>query len=283
MRRQDIAARLSVIAASLVLLGGCAATTTPPPSASPTSSATTPSPSTSPSSPSAAASPSGPAFTAPTVVHGAPLDPGPKPDEATCEQMIRDEHAAAARIRAALNVNELHSDITVAFTVAKDPKAAISHSEGIPLTDDEVALIEASGSSGWETPLELWANHGASERFGGFWIDPPPTPHFVVAIPPADTRTLALARCLERDDAPIRYVEAAITLDALKAIFDWISEDRGWLRASGIELTSIGLRPDEGGIDVGVHGLTPAIEEFLTLRYGWPVRVHEGPDEATPY
>ncbi len=48
-------------------------------------------------------------------------------------------------------------------------------------------------------------------------------------------------------------------------------------------VVSIGSSVVEGTVNVGVHGLTPEIADFLTLRYGWPVRVAEqDPVESWP-
>jgi hypothetical protein len=131
--------------------------------------------------------------------------------------------------------------------------------------------------------LSLWVEYGAPERFGGFWIDRSGPQRYVVAIPPADKATLALARCLEPADGDVRYVQAALTEAMRDAIRGWIAEDRDWLLASGIEVVSIGSNVEEATVLVGVRGLTPDIADFLVDRYGWPVRTHErDPADAWP-
>jgi hypothetical protein len=277
-----------------ILVAGCSAAATPPaasersspgPGGSPSD---TPRATTSPSS-GVVASPSGaPALptpvvagvgpTFPSVVHGSPLEAGAKPDAATCERMIRDDRGAARKIRAAVTLNgpdRLASDPATVDAVANDPAAAISPALGIPLTRAEAALVRAEGSSDW-TPLAVWVNDGAPERFGGYWIDRTGGRAWrTVAIPPADTATIALARCFERD-VPIHYVQAAITLSALEAIQARIYADRDWLAEQGMGLMSLGRREDLGRITVGVEKPTPAVERFYRLRYGWPVLVEQG-------
>ncbi len=207
----------------------------------------------------------------PPVVHGAPLAAGPRPDAATCERTIRDDGTAAQRIRAAatLNGGALAADEATVAAAAADPSAAISPELGIPLTRNEETLVRTAGPGDW-TPLYWWANVGAPERFGGYWLEQPggwPT----VAIAPDDSATMALARCLERPAVRVRYVQAAVTVATLEAIRERIRADRGWLVAQGAGWITLGRRDDIGRVPVGVEKPTPEIEALYRERYGWPV------------
>ncbi len=222
----------------------------------------------------------------PTTPHGDPIDAGPRPSDADCEQRIRSQVVAAARIRAAIFghpfpdpapvPNELQSDLPTVEAVAKDPKSHIDQSLGIPLTNTEEKVLDDSHVSGWETPLAMWVGAGAPERFGGFWIAAPETERYVVAIPSGDPDTLALARCLETNGVDVRYVHAVQSLAEGRASQERVSSDRGLLAAIGIDVMSIGYLENEGVLEVGIKDPTDAKEIVLMARYGPFIRVIEG-------
>ena len=211
---------------------------------------------------------------------GEALDPGPKPAAGVCEERLRSEQAAAARIRTELRADEVSSDPAAIKAAAADPAADLSML-GIPLTAAETQALRRSGlAMDAATPLAYWVSVGAPSRFGGIWIDPPGSNRFVVAVVGGDPDTLGLARCVEGPD--VRYVWAAVSLTDGEAIKDRIGADIGAWRARGVAVNSVDFDETNGVVTVGVTEVNDALVQQFQAMYGPVVRLKvEGPAVMT--
>jgi len=215
-----------------------------------------------------------PATPAVEHAHGDPLVPGPVPDPAACDALLRAEQAVAAAIRTDLHTPEIASDQGTVAAVADDP-AASTETLGIPLTAREAAALQKNQIAVDDptAAIENWVNVGAADRFGGLWIDPPGSKHYVVAIVDGDPATLTLARCLERVDT--RYVWANLSIGEGRARAHRIGTDMLALRAQGLDINGVGYRENEGTVVVGVTTPTPELLSLLLARYGPPLRLEQ--------
>jgi hypothetical protein len=259
--------RLAGIALAALVALGCGQSL-PAPSSQPIASV----------GPGKTAPPAAPATAPPTPladhVHGEPLDAGPAPAAAHCDARLRKEEAAAAAIRTDLRVPEIATDPATIDAVARDP-AASTKTLGIPLTAAETAALRKQGMvvDDPSATITYWVNVGAPERFGGVWIDPPGSTHYVAAIVNGDPATLALARCLERVDT--RYAWASLSIGEGRALANRIGADMQALRAQGMEINGVGYRENEGNVVVGVTHPTSELLSLLLARYGPPLRLEE--------
>jgi hypothetical protein len=212
------------------------------------------------------------------TAQGTPLDPGAKPAVDDCAQLLREETAAAKAIRAEYRIAGVEATDLAVGVAASDPNADLG-ALGIPITQAELAAVKASGFFiDATTRIANWAHLGATDRFGGVWIDPPGTDQFVVSIVGSNPRTLALARCVE--PPKIRYVHAVRSLAEGLALQERVGNDWEALRAQGIEINGTSYSEIEGILEIGVGALTPEIESLLRQRYGDAVRVvQQGPAE----
>jgi hypothetical protein len=216
--------------------------------------------------------------TAPEGVHpGAPVEPGARPDDAVCAARMRADIAGAVAVRAVLAGADWGLPVATgegaARQAAADPRSDIS-TLGIPLTADELAAVLASGIA-LEPRDALSARLSADpEHYADLWI----AAGIVVPVTSAEAATAV--RCFEPPGGQVRYVEAGwskATYDALRSRIDadWQS---GALAAAGITVTHTGqaVKDDTWVIEIGVKGLTPAIDAELRRRYGDPVLPVEG-------
>jgi hypothetical protein len=193
---------------------------------------------------------------------------------ADCDTRLRSEETAAAAIRVDLRVPEIATDPTAIAAIAKDP-AASTETLGIPLTAAEAAALRKQGMVVGDpsATITYWVNVGAPDRFGGVWIEPPGSSHFVVAIVNGDPATLALARCLERVDT--RYAWADLSIGEGRAKAHRIGSDIQALQAQGMEINGVGYRENEGNVVVGVTHPSSELLTLLLARYGPPLRLEE--------
>ena len=201
-------------------------------------------------------------------------EPGPVPEPAACDALLRADQAVAAAIRTDLHVPEIPSDQGTIAAVADDP-AASTETLGIPLTSNETAALRRNGVAVHDPTAAIanWVNVGAADRFGGLWIDPPGSEHFVVAIVGGDPATLTLARCLERVDT--RYVWANLSIGEGRAKAHRIGSDIQALQAQGLDINGVGYRENEGTVVVGVTTPTSELLTLLLARYGPPLRLEQ--------
>ena len=215
---------------------------------------------------------------APSVghVHGEPIAAVERPSDEDCQRRLRAERQVAKRVRAELAVDGIAATDAAIEAAAADPTAD-TQILGIPLTADELVALKASGyGMDGASALAFWVNAGASDRFGGIWIDPPGSSHYVVAVVGGDPQTVATARCLEGVD--VRYVWAVTSLADGEAIKDRVGTDMQALRAMGIELNTIDYDELRGIVEVGVTHITPGLEQQFVERYGPLIRlVEQGP------
>jgi hypothetical protein len=217
-----------------------------------------------------------PALSQPLHAYGEPLDAGPKPAAHACQQRLRSEQVAAARIRTELRVDGVSTEAVAIKAAAADPTSDLTML-GIPLTAAEAQAIRRSGTAiDPGTPLAFWVNAGAPERFGGIWIDPPGSNRYVAAVVGGDPDTLALARCVEGPDA--RYVWATVSMADGQAVADRIGADmQGW-RARGVPVNLVDYDETKGVVVVGVTTVTDALVQQFQSQYGPLVRLEvEGP------
>jgi hypothetical protein len=225
--------------------------------------------------------PIGGRVTAPAgVTPGRVVDPGARPDPATCERRIRADIVGAVAVRGVLASSDfgplpIATDEATARQAAADPASDIA-TFGIPVTADELAASLASGieiDSTQPVVARMWA---ARDRYGERWLDARGT--FVVAVM-SDAAATAL-RCFEPADRQVRYVEAGWSSATLTALQDRITADwqSGALKQAGIDVRMTGqtVHDDVMVVEVTVHGLTPAIAGELRRRYGDPVLMVEG-------
>jgi hypothetical protein len=210
------------------------------------------------------------------TAQGTPIDPGAKPAVAECARLLQEEIAAAKLIRAEFGVAA--TDLAVG-AAADDPNADLG-ALGIPITQAELAAVRKSGFFiDAKTRIASWAHIGATDRFGGVWIDPPGSDQFVVSIVGSNPRTLALARCVE--PPKVRYVHAVRSLAEGLALQQRVNDDWQALQAQGIAINGTSYSEIEGILEIGVGVLTPEIESLLRQRYGEGVRVlQQGPARA---
>jgi hypothetical protein len=203
--------------------------------------------------------------------YGEALEAGPKPAPEACQQRLRSEQLAAARIRTELRVDGVSAEPVAVKAAAADPTSDLTML-GIPLTAAEMQAIRTSGTAmDPATPLAFWVNAGAPERFGGIWIDPPGSNRYVIAIVGGDPDSLALARCIEGPD--VRYVWATVSkLDGL-AVADRIGADMGGWRARGVPVNSVSYDETKGMVVVGITDVTPALVQQFQAQYGPLVRL----------
>lgn len=200
-------------------------------------------------------------------------------DPETCQRTIRGDISAAQRIRAYVNVMGLSTSLADARAAAGDPTSAIDI--GIPLSRDERALIARSGQSfPGNAPLLLWAHVGAPDRFGGVWIDPPGSGHWVVAIVGGAADTVLLAQCLQvLRGLPTRYVRADLSYAEGEALQRRVLADRpGWAQR-GLTIISCSFAEELGLVEVGVEQGFESAETILRGSYGpqvvvTPIRGH---------
>ena len=215
-----------------------------------------------------------PATPAVQHAHGDPLGPGSMPDAAACDALLRADQAVAAAIRTDLHEPEIPNDPGTVAAVAEDP-AASTEVLGIPLTAREAAALQKNQIAVHDptAAIENWVNVGAADRFGGLWIDPPGSQHYVVAIVDGDPATLTLARCLERVDT--RYVWANTSIGEGRARAHRIGSDMQALRAQGLDINGVGYRENEGTVVVGATTPTSELLSLLLARYGPPLRLEQ--------
>ena len=218
--------------------------------------------------------PSGPAIA--SHRSGEPLSPGVRPTAAECRQHLTADTGAAKLIRSELAIDGLPSTDIAILAAAADPGADIA-TLGIPITVGELEALRASGTFvDRSSPLRFWVQGGASERFGGIWIDPPGSGRFVVGILDTDPSALALARCLDTG-LDVRYVAARSSLADDNALQARISADLSQLKSSGIKVVSVGIgvRAAATVVVIGVTGVTDEIRANLVARYGDTIVVEE--------
>jgi len=209
----------------------------------------------------------------PPVVEGAVIEAGPPPTEVACSGMLKADLDAAVRIRTEIRVDGVVANQAAAAAAAADPAADLS-SLGVPLSARELKAIR---DAGWaidgSTPLAYWTQIGEPERFGGIWIDPPGSSHYVVSILRADPATVRLAQCLDHVGA--RFVATNVSYATGSRLMERISAETEELKASGILVTMIDYDETKGTVTIGVQGVNEAIRAQLVARYGPLVRVVE--------
>lgn len=205
--------------------------------------------------------------------YGTPIEAGPKPDPAACQDRIRSEIGAAIRIRGELRTPGVGTDEVAARAAAADPTADTA-ALGIPLTAAELRALERNGLAlDNESPIAFWVGVGAPERFGGIWLRGGATN---VAVLHGDPATLALARCLEPANAA--YVWANVSLAAGTAVLDRIGADMDRWRARGVVINMIDYDETTGVVNVGVNAPTPEMLAAFQEAYGPLIRlVQQGP------
>jgi hypothetical protein len=205
--------------------------------------------------------------------YGDPIEPGPKPDVATCQHLLRSDIDGATRIRAALSAAGLSTDAASAWAAAADP-AANTALVGIPLTAAEVTTLRRAGVAfDPSDALSYWVSSGAPERFGGMWIEDGVA---MVAVVNGDAGALQLARCVEPPAA--REVWADISYADGLAILSRISADRARWGPQGGPINMADYDVSTGFVDVGVTTPSALLEATLRDAYGPRIRIHqEGP------
>jgi hypothetical protein len=208
--------------------------------------------------------------------YGEALDAGQKPTADACQQRLRSEQVAAARIRTELGVDGVSAEPVAVKAAAADPTTDLTML-GIPLTAAEMQAIRTSGTAmDPATPLGFWVNAGAPERFGGIWIDPPGSNRYVVAVVGGDLDTLALTRCVEAPDT--RYVWATVSKADGEAVKDRIGADMDAWRGHGVLVNSVDYDETTGAVVVGVTTVTDALAQEFQATYGPLVRLEvQGP------
>jgi hypothetical protein len=208
--------------------------------------------------------------------YGEALESGPKPAAETCQQRLRSEQVAAARIRSELRIDGVSPEPVAVKTAAADPTSDLTML-GIPLTAAEMQAIRTSGmATDPATPLGFWVNAGAPERFGGIWIDPPGSNRYVIAVVGGDPDSLGLVRCVEAPDT--RFVWATVSKADGQAVADRIAADIGMWRARGVPLNLVDYDETKGIVVVGVTTVTDALVRQFQAVYGPLVRMEvEGP------
>jgi hypothetical protein len=147
---------------------------------------------------------------------------------------------------------------------------------GIPLRAGEVDALARSGlAMDDHAALAYLVNVGATERFGGIWIDPPGTDRYVVSVVGADPSALGRARCVEGPKT--NYVTARMSQAQGLALQNQINQDWHALGAQGIKLSTTSYDVIRGVVVVGVTGLTEEIRRQLVGRYGDIVVEEQGP------
>jgi hypothetical protein len=219
----------------------------------------------------AAACASEPPPSIPSHQYGEPIDPGAKPDPATCQQLIRSNVAGAMRIRASLTVPGIAADESMVRGVAADPASNIERI-GVPLSAAELAALKASAIAidPW-SPISFWVDAGAPERFGGLWLDG----GTYVAVVDGDGESLALARCVEPKTADMHYVWATISQAAGQAVQTRIGNDMAGWKARGVQINMTYYDVKTGTVHVGVSAPNPELEAAFREAYGPIVRLEK--------
>ena len=207
----------------------------------------------------------------PSHAYGEPLDPGAKPDPATCQQLIRSNVAGAMRIRASLTAPGIAADEGTVRAVAGDP-ASTTERIGVPLSAPELAALKASAIAidPW-SPISFWVDTGAPERFGGLWLDG----GTYVAVVDGDGESLALARCVEPKTADMHYVWATISGAAGQAVQTRIGNDMAGWKARGVQINMTYYDVKTGTVHVGVSAPNPELEAAFRDAYGPIVRLEK--------
>ena len=207
---------------------------------------------------------------------GEAVSPPPRPEGATCRDLLVADVGAAKRVRDELRTEGVPATDAAVAAAAADPIADTA-TLGIPLTTSELTALRASGLAlDSSTPILYWVQVGEPSRFGGVWIDPPGSGRLVVAILDGDPAAAKLARCLDAG-LDVAYVAATRSLADTNALNARISADMGELRAGGVQIQSVGLtvRGSTMVVVVGVTGLTDVIRAELVGRYGDTIVIEE--------
>ena len=207
---------------------------------------------------------------------GAAVSPPPKPDGASCRDLLVADTGAAKRVRADLRTEGVPATDAAVTAAAADPNADLA-TLGIPLAASELTALRASGIAlDRSTPILYLIQVGEPGRFGGVWMDPPGSGRLVVAILDSDPAAVTLARCLDAG-VDVAFVAATRSLADINALNARISADMGELRSGGVLIQSVGIsvRGSTMVVVVGVTGLTDAIRADLVRRYGDTIVVEE--------
>jgi hypothetical protein len=207
---------------------------------------------------------------------GEALDAGEKPSPGACQQRLRSEQVAAARIRTELMAEGVSAEALAVKAAAADPTSDLT-TLGIPLTAAEIQAIRRSGlAMDAATPIAFWVSAGAPERFGGIWIDPPGSNRYVVAVVNGDPDSLGLARCVEAPDT--RYVWAMVSSADGEALKDRISADIEAWRGRGVPVNFVDYDETKGVVVVGVTTVTDSLVLEFRAKYGPLVQLEvQGP------
>jgi hypothetical protein len=220
-----------------------------------------------------------PAGSSPGPKAGTAVDPGVRPDAATCQTTIRSDIAGALAVRAVLSRADfghlpIATDEATARSAAADPTSDLGVF-GIPVTKAELDATRASGVD-LDYMLPLTARMEAdTDAYGNHWEE---GGDVVVAVTSRDA-AVAL-RCFEPADRHVRYVACALSKAAFDALQNRINDDwqSGRLKVDGIDvrMTAQTVRNDVFVIQVTVHALTPVTADELRSRYGDTVVLVEG-------
>lgn len=205
--------------------------------------------------------------------HGENIGVPARPSASECATRVRDDHATAAMVRAAMGVDGIDDTDVAVGLAASDPAADLSLF-GIPLTPAEAELARAASRPPDATvgPAGLVAAH--PEALNAMWLD---AGVIVISVLVPDPEVLRLARCLEigGQQNRIRYVAAGVSAAELAGLSDRIMGDRDSLADEGIEITITGSDPETETVMVGVKRLTEDIRTRLLDHYGTVLNVVE--------
>lgn len=199
-----------------------------------------------------------------------------------CDARLRAEIDAAVGIRLSLRIYGLSVGRDAAVAAAADPNSTLAE-VGIPITPAERRALATNGLSvGDNLPLGEWVFDGAPERFGGIWVDPPGSGHYVVSIVGPDDASVELARCVAAlTNLPTRFVVARMSDREGEALKDRISGDAQRIQSEGIPLTMVDYDETRGVVVVGIDKPTDAMVRRIHELYGPAVDViDEQPAQA---